>query len=126
MADKTLIYLRTDSIGDAVMAGSMLPYLKQALPDYSFVAICQNPAAPIYEKCPYIDRTLSFEKQRFLTEEVYRTDFARLLAELRAEICLNSVYSRDVICDFLVTHCQAERRIGHVGDTANLPADQVA
>ncbi|MCB0335578.1 MAG: hypothetical protein KDD62_04710, partial [Bdellovibrionales bacterium] len=116
---KNLIWLRTDSIGDAVLAGSMLPYVAQRYSDLSITAVCQEAVAPYYESCPYVSQVISFHRTALLDDEVYRNDFIEKLRSLSAVLLLNSLYSRDNLSDFIATNAGALETITLKGDRTN-------
>jgi ADP-heptose:LPS heptosyltransferase len=119
--DKTLIYLRCDAIGDAILAGGMLAPIRRAFGGHQIIVICQEGVSAIYSKCPWVDRIIPFDKKRMYTEPAYRDDFFRQMRELRAAVAVNTVYSRDEMGDFLMAATGAAMRVGHRGDCSNLP-----
>jgi ADP-heptose:LPS heptosyltransferase/peptidoglycan/xylan/chitin deacetylase (PgdA/CDA1 family)/predicted O-methyltransferase YrrM len=114
-----ILWLRPDSIGDNILAMAMLPYLKARRPDAAIAVFCQEHIAELYEACPAVDRVITFNRMHALEDEAYRATILRQLQELRADICLNSVYSRDFVADFFAAQSGAQERIALMGDLAN-------
>src|SRR5439155_12529089 len=66
------------------------------------------------------------DRSRGVAEPAYREELARRLAVLPADVCLNTVYSRDPLNDYLSGAVNAPLRIAHAGDTANITPDAKA
>lgn len=117
-----ILWVRPDSIGDNILAMAALPHLKARRPDAAIAVFCQEHVAELYEACPAVDRVITFNRQRALHDEAYRSAILGQLQALRADICLNSVYSRDLIVDFFATRSGAQERIALMGDLSNTTA----
>lgn len=117
---KRILWIRTDSIGDNILAMSMLPPLKKRRPDAEITVLCQEHIAELYEVCPVVSRVITFNKARFFQDEGYKAELLKKLQALQADICLNSVYSRDPLGDFFVKASGAQEKIAHQGDISNI------
>jgi ADP-heptose:LPS heptosyltransferase/predicted O-methyltransferase YrrM/sulfatase maturation enzyme AslB (radical SAM superfamily)/SAM-dependent methyltransferase len=119
-----ILWIRPDSIGDNILAMATLPYLKARRPDAAIAVFCQEHIAELYEACPAVEKVITFSRSRALQDEAYRVETLRQLQELRADICLNSVYSRDMLADFFSTHSGAQERIALRGDLVNTSTEE--
>jgi len=117
-----ILWIRPDSIGDNILAMATLPHLRARRPDAAIAVFCQEHIAELYEACPAVDRVITFNRMRALQDEAYLTAVLRQLQELRADICLNSLYSRDLLADFFATRSGAQERIALMGDLSNTSA----
>jgi ADP-heptose:LPS heptosyltransferase len=128
MAQPQLFYLRTDSIGDHVLAAGMLPLVKIKYSDHRIMMVCQKHIAELYERCPFVDDTITYDKKRLTTpgEDAYATEVAETLRARKADVLLNTVYSRDPVSEFLTINSGAREKIGMVGDMANIDASSRA
>src|SRR5207247_147779 len=122
-----VVIVRSDSIGDNVLFGGMLKVMAQRVfPGAAITLVCQAAVAPLYEKCPLVRRTFAFDRGRGFADLDYRDELGKEVGALKADLCLNTVYSRDPLNDFLTMMVQSAR-VGHVGDEANIaPADKAA
>jgi ADP-heptose:LPS heptosyltransferase len=118
----TILFVRPDSIGDTILAAGMLAPIRKRHPHARIVVVCQEHVAEIYDACPLVDKVLPIHRQRAIDEADYRNHIARQLQELRSDLCLNSVYSREPLTDFLALASQAAHRVAHEGSTELMAA----
>jgi len=123
-AKQNILFFRTDSIGDTILASSMLEHIRKRYPQSVITAVCQQHIAELYEACPYIDSIIPFDKTRLEQDQFYRSIIIRRLQAINADLALNSVYSRDPFTDLLISQCGARERIALDGDLSNITHDQ--
>jgi len=119
----SVLYIRTDSIGDNVLAASMLPYIRKKYENAKITVVCQKHIAEIYEACPFIDNIITFDRHRALQDEEYRSSIVQRLRALHADIALNSIYSREPLTDVFAIESGARERIAFNGNLCNIPAE---
>jgi predicted O-linked N-acetylglucosamine transferase (SPINDLY family)/ADP-heptose:LPS heptosyltransferase len=119
----SILWVRTDSIGDAILSASMLPYIKGEFRKSQLTVLCRENVAEIYEACPYVDNIIAFNRKRAYRDNEYRTSIIHKLKEVKAEIALNSVYSRGTLNDLFAIGNGAEERIGFIGNLNNISED---
>lgn len=73
-----------------------------------------------YEQCPFVDSIITFDKNQFLGNSTYRTDFLNSLAGREFDLVLNTVYSRDEVCDTIANAIRAKQKIAFEGDNSNI------
>ncbi len=117
---KSIVWVRTDSIGDAVLSSSMLPYIREKHQDAGITVVCQGHIAELYEACPYVDDIVAFDKKRALQDDRYREEIVMRLRALKPDVSLNSVYSREALTDWFALKCGAERRVALEGNLCNI------
>lgn len=115
-----LLFIRSDSIGDAVLAGGMFPALALLYPDKPIIVVCQDRIADLYRSYPYVSQVVAFNRQQMLQDEHYRTSFAQGLQQIGADLSLSTVYSRDPLQDFLTIMSNTAKRIALSGDLSNI------
>ena len=120
-----LMWLRTDSIGDNVLAASMLHYVRQRFKHNRITVVCQDKVAELYETCPFIDEIFTFNYRRLCNDVTYRNDIIDKIRLLKVDCVLNSVYSRDGVNELLATSAQASELIGLDGDLCNISQEQL-
>jgi ADP-heptose:LPS heptosyltransferase/glycosyltransferase involved in cell wall biosynthesis/tRNA G46 methylase TrmB len=120
---RNLLFVRTDSIGDNVLAASMLQYIRQKYKDAKITVVCQEHIAELYETCPYIDDIIAFNRKRALEDRQYRQEIINRLRALKPDLSLNSVFSREPLTDVLAIECGAEQRAALEGDLSNISAE---
>ncbi len=118
-----LLYIRPDSIGDAVLSASMLPEFRAKFGDHDIIAVCDNKLTDFYKACPYIDEVISFDGLLLQADDNYRVEFINKLKELEADIALHPVYSRTEHGDAMVLGSNAKETVAIEGDTSNMPYD---
>ncbi|MBW2557920.1 MAG: polysaccharide pyruvyl transferase family protein [Deltaproteobacteria bacterium] len=119
----SVLYIRTDSIGDNILAASMLPYIREKYKTAKITVVCQKHIAEIYEICPFVDDIITFDRQRALQDEKYRSSIVQRLRVLNADLALNSVYSREPLTDVFAIESGARERIAFDGNLCNIPAE---
>ncbi|MCD6153554.1 MAG: tetratricopeptide repeat protein, partial [Syntrophobacterales bacterium] len=120
---KNILWVRTDSIGDNVLAASMLPYIRKKYESAKITAVCQKHITELYEACPFVDNIITFDRYRALQDEEYRSSIVQRLRALHADIALNSIYSREPLTDVFAIESGAKERIAFNGDLCNIPAE---
>jgi glycosyltransferase involved in cell wall biosynthesis/ADP-heptose:LPS heptosyltransferase/Flp pilus assembly protein TadD/predicted O-methyltransferase YrrM len=118
-----LIWLRTDSIGDNILAASMLPHIREKFAKAHITVVCQEHIAELYEACPLVDDIVAFNRQRAMEDEGYRNSLVAGLRARNADLLLNSVYSRDPLADFIAIGSGARRSVVIEGDLSNMPSE---
>ena len=119
----SIIWLRPDSIGDNILASSMLPHIRELYPKAKITVVCQDHIAALYEVCPYVDAVVSFNRKIALERDEYLNDLLEKIRSIRADILLNSVYSRDMLADTLGLGSAALHTIAMEGDLSNMTAE---
>jgi GT2 family glycosyltransferase/ADP-heptose:LPS heptosyltransferase len=118
-----ILWIRPDSIGDNVLAASMLPYIRQNYPNARITIVCQTHIAELYEVCPFVDDIISFDRIRTLQDEEYRNCLVQRLQAVNADLALNSVYSRESLTDLLTIASNAKQKVGLYGNLSRISAD---
>ncbi len=122
--DKNILWIRTDAIGDNILASSMLKPLKTTYRDYKITVVCQNVVRELYETSPYVDKIISLDTKKIIFDKKYRTEILSELQALNAEYAFNSIYSRDLLSDYLTINSFAKNKIAHLGDLSNILKEQ--
>ena len=119
----SILWIRADSIGDNVLAASMLPHVKEKYPHANITVVCQNHIVELYESSPFADAVIGFDRRRGYQDEAYRSLLAQKLRAVHADVVLNSLYSRDPLYDFFAINSEARKSIAFNGDVCNISAD---
>ena len=114
-----ILWARLDSIGDNVLAASMLPHVRQRFPHARLTAFCQDHIVQLYEACPYVDEIVGIDLQRARKDKKYARSFEQRWQSVRPDLVLNSVFSRDAFTDRLIAATGAPMRIAMEGDLSN-------
>ncbi len=118
-----ILWVRIDSIGDAVLSASMLPHIRREYPQARITVLCREHIVPLYLACPYVDDVVGLDKPRALKDERYRQEITDRLRMSKPELSLNSVYSREALADWFAIKCGADRRVALQGDLCNISAE---
>jgi len=116
---KRILWVRTDSIGDAVLASAMLEPLRQKYPRAKLAVLCQQHVANLYTACPLVDSIICYE----LATLGQATVCAQIVAEITAfnpDLILNSTRSRDRLADELTLKFGPARHIALESDLNNI------
>jgi ADP-heptose:LPS heptosyltransferase len=115
-AIRTIVWVRTDSIGDAVLAMDQLRILGEAFPGVRIHVVCQEHLAELYGACPWVASILCFQRRRFRKDRGYRNQLLRRVEDLKADLSLNGVYSRETLTDAIALAAKARFRCVWSGD----------
>lgn len=115
-----IIFLRPDSIGDSVLAASMLSHIKARFPSSSITVVCQSQVGELYDSSPYVDAVIRFDREKAMQEEDYRNLVVKQIAALHADVALYPVYSRDALYDLFTIGSGARTRVAMRGNLSNL------
>ena len=121
---KNIIFLRTDSIGDNILASSMLPHIRAKYPDNRITVLCQDHIVELYESSPFVDAVIGFDRRKGYQDEAYRHFILQKLRELHADLLLNSLYSRDPLYDLFAINSGARARVAFNGNLCNIADDE--
>ena len=115
-----ILYVRTDSIGDNILAMPIIVQLKEKTPTASITVLCQEHIAELYEASPLVDAIISFDKQYAYKDEAYRSDIIKKLHAVKPDSVLNTVYSREPLTDLFALGSGALERVAFNGNLCNI------
>ena len=96
---RNILWVRTDSIGDAVLSSSMLPYVHQAFAPAKITVLCQAHIAPIYEACPFVDGIITVPSEHKWQSQAQYEAVIKNIQELHPDILLNSTFATHGLAD---------------------------
>ena len=117
-----ILFVRTDSIGDALLASSMLPHLRARFPGARLAVLCQDQIADLYLPSPCVDTVICFNRQQITADQAYKKQILDEIQEFCPDLVLSTVYSRDALTECLALSNQAPHKIAIAGDTSNITA----
>jgi ADP-heptose:LPS heptosyltransferase len=115
-----ILWIRTDAIGDNVLASAMLPYVRNCYPEARITVLCQDRIEPLYQASPFVDQVISYNWRKAFHEEAYRQEVLDKVQAVNADLTLNSVFSRDALTDYFAIGSFAPERIALHGDESNI------
>lgn len=115
----SILYLRTDAIGDNVLSAGMLAHLPQRYPGATVTVVCQDRVASLYDRCPFVHTVISFNYERLATQAGYRQMILKRMDSVQPTLLLNPIYSHDLHDEFLAHHCQALLKVACQGGGSN-------
>lgn len=119
-APTRLLWIRTDAIGDNILSLPALAAIREAQPVAWVTVLCQEHIAELYTACPFVDEVLTFERRRAHENPAYRRTIVAMLQELRADICITPVLSREELTDVFALGSRALQRIAYDGNDCNI------
>ena len=117
---KKLLIIKPDSIGDFVIFSGYLKYIRKYFSDYEILMVVRNTVKDIALMDKSVDEVISFDRTKFEKDRKYSLSFITELKNLKAEIVLHPVFSRDIIGDFLSLNSGAKKVFGFKGDSLNM------
>ncbi len=120
---KRILFVRTDSIGDNVLASSILPHIYEKYGNPEITVVCQEHIAQLYQHCPYVNDIITFNRKQAVENESYRNEIVGQLRAFKPDIAMNSVFSREPLTDIFTIASQAKELIALEGDLSNISAE---
>ncbi|MEJ2041201.1 MAG: glycosyltransferase family 9 protein, partial [Desulfosarcinaceae bacterium] len=123
---QSLIFARTDSIGDNILAGAMLPELRKHFSGANIHLVCQEQVAELFENCPYVDGILTIPNEHQWKEAADYESFRQKVRRLEPDLLINSVYSEHELSDppgmeFIPRHRLFLTKLGIDTETSFIP-----
>jgi ADP-heptose:LPS heptosyltransferase len=115
-----ILFIRTDSIGDNILAASMLEPLRNKYPNAKITLVCQEHISEIYEVSPFVNNIITYRRKLILEDTLYRNSIIKKLQGLKADIAFNTIYSRQILADLLTINSNARVTIAFNGDLCNI------
>lgn len=120
-----ILWIRPDSVGDAVLSASMLRYISARYSKHKIHVVCQRHLRPFYEECPYISQIIDFEQEKLISSQGYREKLAAKLRKNNYILSLNSVRSPTNITDFFQEYNGARSKIDFNSSVSNYPSPRL-
>ncbi len=117
---RNILFVRSDSIGDSILAMTTLKPIKERFPQARLTVLCQKHVAPLYQSCPYCDDVVTVDTARALEDEAYREELRTKLHGAGFDLCLNGTYSRNILSDFLCFASGAPATVALESDLSNM------
>jgi ADP-heptose:LPS heptosyltransferase len=110
-----ILFVRTDSIGDAVLASAMLEPIRKKHPHAKLAVLCQHQVAELYTACPYVDSVICYDRKK-MSDLAERAQILAEITNFKPDEILNSVRSRDLLSNELTQGFRGARHIAIEGD----------
>ncbi len=121
-AKQRILFVRTDSIGDAVLASAMIEPLQRRYPQAQLAVLCQQHVAELFAACPFVHSVICYDRQAVEKNAEERHQILAEIAAFQPDVVLNSVRSRDKFSDDLTLAIDAAQHIAIEGDLNNITA----
>jgi FkbM family methyltransferase len=115
-----ILFVRTDSIGDAVLASCLLEPIRRANPSAKLAVLCQQHVADLFAACPFVDTIICYDRKKMEDPAECDQIYAEI-AKFQPDVILNSVRSRDPFSNDITQAFRAARHIAIEGDLDNTP-----
>ncbi len=122
---KQILFVRTDSIGDNLIALTTLEKIHNAYPKAEIDVICQNHIAELYEAVPFVSKILSFDERLLFDDLNYKIKIIDDLRSKKYDLLLNSIYSRTVVSELFASEAPAVEKIALDGSSSNMPKEEL-
>lgn len=121
-SQKSLLILRVDAIGDYVLFAPFIKSIRAFFSDFHITLIANSCLKDLALglHSTEIDEFIFINPKRFQRNLFYRIHFLRTLKKRHFTLCLNPLYSRDLICKELISRINAQISITPNGDDNNL------
>jgi glycosyltransferase involved in cell wall biosynthesis/ADP-heptose:LPS heptosyltransferase/ubiquinone/menaquinone biosynthesis C-methylase UbiE len=116
---KNILFIRTDAVGDNVLASSILKEIKAGNPASKITVLCQNHITELYEHCPYIKKIIGIDKKKFLKDEEYKSKIILSIRNEKFDLVINSVFSSEPINDIIAFTAGSKHTIRIDGNSEN-------
>lgn len=114
-----ILFVRTDSIGDVVLASAMLEPLRKKFPQAKLAVLCQQHVAELFAACPLVDSIICYDRKK-MDVPAEREQIISEIAAFQPDVILNPVRSRDKLSDDLTLGFASAQHIAIEGDLDNI------
>lgn len=120
---KRILWFRPDSIGDTVLASSIIPYILKVYnnvqEEIEIIVFCQEHIKELYINNPYVNKIITFNLKKLMIEkDTYKKELGKILNNLKIDIVINSVYSRSPLTEDILLQVKAKKKIGFNGNAS--------
>jgi len=116
-----IVFVRTDSIGDLVLASGLLEPIRKKFPQAKLALLCQQHVAGLFTACPFVDSIICYDRKKMADPKEYEQIVSEIAA-FQPDVILNSVRSRDKFSDDLTLAFPGALHVGIASDLDNLSA----
>ena len=116
----SVLVVRTDGLGDLVLATPLFRHIKKAFGHPRICLLTREEWAGLFQNCPYIDEVIPWGIRKYARSIRYRFRFLQLLRRRIFDLAIHPVYSREPLSDEVVCCARASQRIGFDGDLNNI------
>lgn len=117
---KDMLLVRTDGLGDLILAIPILKHIKEAYRGSYIVLLTREEWVSLFRECPYIDEIIPWNIRRYRASILCRIRFLRSLRKRNFKLAIHPVYSRESLSDEVFCCCRAAEKIGIDGDLNNI------
>ena len=114
-----ILFVRTDSIGDVVLASAMLEPIRNKYPKAKLAVLCQQYVADLFVACPFVDSVICYDRSK-MDDPAERSQILAEISEYQPDVIVNSVRSRDHFSNELTQLFGAARHVAIEGDLDNI------
>ena len=122
---KKILFIRTDAIGDNVLASIILKGIKEKFPKSEITVFCEEHITILYKYSPYVKNIIGIDKKKFYEEPDYKSTIISNLNSYHFDVAINSVYSSEAITDIIMLACGAKQTIRIDGNYENSTQQRV-
>lgn len=122
---RRILWVRTDAIGDAVLAMDQLRGIAARHPSAEIHIACQTLTATLYSACPFQATAHPFDRGSFRKHTAYRRDYLRRIKDLGVDLAVNGVFSRETLSDAVTLASGAPIRVSWRGDDSQAKASRL-
>lgn len=117
---KDVLVIRTDGLGDLILADPLFKLIKQTSKGVRVALISRGEWKEIFERSPYVDEVIPWDIQKYARSLRYRMNFIRALRTRTFDAAIHPVYSREPLSDEITCCTRAALKIGFDGDLNNI------
>jgi ADP-heptose:LPS heptosyltransferase/tetratricopeptide (TPR) repeat protein len=119
---REVLIVRLDAIGDNFLFLDSMRKLRALLPNADITIATYQENRPIYERCPFVNRGLFFDREAFASHQTYRDEQLKKLQSRPApwDLLLNPLFSRERHSEEIVRSAPAAIKLGVAGDHSNI------
>ncbi|MDE3245353.1 MAG: glycosyltransferase family 9 protein, partial [Acidobacteriota bacterium] len=122
---RRILWVRTDAIGDAVLAMDQLRGIAARYPSAEIHIACQGLTSSLYSACPFQLAVHPFDRRSFRKHAGYRRDYLRLIKDLGVDLAVNGLFSRETMTDAITLASRAPIRVSWRGDDSQAKASRL-
>lgn len=117
---KRLVIVKLDAIGDSLLFTNFLKAARELFPTANITLTSYLETKEIADRCPYVDAKIYIDRNSFSVNKQYRENVITKLNELKYDMLINPLYSREYNSEQVSAFIDADIKICVRGDLSNI------
>lgn len=112
---RTVLLIRVDALGDFVVFTPAIAAIRMRYHDWHLIVVVQEGVAELARTCPYVDEVIGVDREKYRYNPLYAISVLREVRQQRSAICINAMYSHNIMSEEIALWSDSTISIGWRG-----------